>query len=408
MNPPVHELSPDTVLRRTRNLRLRIDSDEIVYVVKHGSVISCGPRGLAILDVFSKPTTFAEALDALGLQIQGAEDWMEITNMIVSLYRTGVLRERSEDDDARPAADGSFADPMTHAMMLNDRARTSSFIAAIRAVVKPGDVVLDIGTGTGVLAIAAAQAGAERVYAIEASGIARVARAIIEANGLADRITLLEGWSTHLTLPDRADVLVSEIIGEMPLEEHVLEVTLDALQRLLKPHALVIPNRLRIFGLPVAIPPDRLETRTVTDSAIENWRSWYGIEFGPMVDASRDLAHMVYLDRETAAELPPMSPPAKLADLDLTGFQQLQVDTVTTLSATSADLLNGVLMYFETDLGGGAALSTHPAKADQSSSWRNAVWFFNNPIPLQAGDRFSVAFTYRVPGTRNGARIARA
>ena len=64
--------------------------------------------------------------------------------------------------------------------MLNDRARTDAFIRAIEATVRPGDVVVDLGTGTGVLALAAARAGARRVYAIEASGVGRAARSVFE------------------------------------------------------------------------------------------------------------------------------------------------------------------------------------------------------------------------------------
>jgi predicted RNA methylase len=68
------------------------------------------------------------------------------------------------------------------------------------------------------LAIAAACASSH-VYAIEASGIGKLAKAIFKANGLADRITLIEGWSTQVNLPEKADVLISEIIGNEPLGE---------------------------------------------------------------------------------------------------------------------------------------------------------------------------------------------
>src|SRR5688572_5656058 len=109
-----------------------------------------------------------------------------------------------------------------HASMLSDRDRTSSFIDAIKAAVEPGDVVVDIGTGTGVLAIAAAQAGARHVYAIEAGPISKLAREIVQRNDLADRITVIRGWSNETRLPEKCDVLVSEIIGHEPLAEGVL------------------------------------------------------------------------------------------------------------------------------------------------------------------------------------------
>lgn len=134
-----------------------------------------------------------------------------------------------------------------HLDMLNDRTRTLSFIEAIRETVRPGDVVLDVGTGTGILAAAAARAGARHVYAIEAGQIHRVARELFASNNLSDRITLVKGWSTQVELPERADVLISEVIGHEPLAEDVLETTWDAVARLVKPDARLVPRRLRIF-----------------------------------------------------------------------------------------------------------------------------------------------------------------
>jgi|SRR5215813_11552852 len=93
-----------------------------------------------------------------------------------------------------------------HASMLNDRRRTAGYLASIRDVVKPGDVVVDIGTGTGILAIAAVRAGARHVYAIEE---ARVARTLFEATGMTDHMTLIRGRSTEVRLPQRADVLTN-------------------------------------------------------------------------------------------------------------------------------------------------------------------------------------------------------
>jgi SAM-dependent methyltransferase len=400
------QLADDTVLRRARNLRLRIDSDEIVYVLKHGGVISCGRRGLAILDAFSVPTPLGEALDRIG-GASTQDEWMDITSSIIGLHGAGVLLTEEEEETTRAVADGTFADPMVHAMMLNDRRRTSTFIDAVHDVVQPGDIVVDIGTGTGVLAVAAARAGAGHVYAIEASGIAQTARRVFAVNALADRITLVEGWSTDLELAQLGDVLVSEIIGEMPLEERVLETTLDARHRLLKPDAHLIPQRLRIVGEPISIPSEHLSGRIVQASTIGRWRSWYGIDLSPVADASHGLGHMIYIDREAAAALPVLGPSVVLADIDLGAFETLQVESETTVQMQSAGSLNGVLISFEVDLGNDRMVSSRPEFTDERSSWRNVAWFFNESIDIEAGDRTAIEFTYRAPGRRNGVRIRR-
>ena len=151
---------------------------------------------------------------------------------------------------------------------------------------RPDDVVLDIGTGSGVLAVAAARAGARRVYAVEASDIAEVAERVFEVNGVQDRVTLLPGWSRQIELPEQADLLVAEVIGNEPLEEEILETTLDARRRLLKPGARLIPHTLTLLARAVLLPEAESRQRTFGRAAVERWRGLYGIDFQPLLDAA--------------------------------------------------------------------------------------------------------------------------
>ncbi len=93
------------------------------------------------------------------------------------------------DDYLKP-----YGDIELQRRMVSDRPRTNAFAAAIREVVQPGDVVLDVGTGTGILAMFAAKAGARKVYAIDVTDIAEVATDLVKANGLSDQIQSLS-WS---------------------------------------------------------------------------------------------------------------------------------------------------------------------------------------------------------------------
>ena len=103
------------------------------------------------------------------------------------------------------------------------------------------------------------------------------------ANGLSERVTIVEKRSMHVQLPERADVLVSEIIGNDPLEERILETTRDARQRLLKPGGRLIPSSLAIRGLPVDVPESFLAASTFIGRNTEDWRDWYGIDFPPQL-----------------------------------------------------------------------------------------------------------------------------
>jgi hypothetical protein len=387
-------------------VRALIGPDNVVRVVRHDETVECGPRGLGILDAFARPISLEDALRRLEPGLAGTEDWMDVTGTILRLYQTGVLKN-DEGASLSPVEDGSFGDPTIHAMMLNDRARTAGFLDAIKRVVRPGDVVVDIGTGTGVLAVAAARAGARRVYAIESGPMAGVARQVVEANGVSNRVVLVEGWSSQVMLPEPANVLVAEIIGEIPFQERVLEVTRDARSRLLGAGARLIPNRLRIFGVPVAIPGDLLATRLVTAHAVDRWSSWYGMNFGALAGAARGLSHVLMLDPASARSLPAIAEPLLLADVDLGAFKEVSVATEASTVTTSDGELNGVLVYFELNLAPGQLLSTDPKNTPATSSWRNPVWIYNEAIMLRMGESFGVRFSYRAPGKPNGVRIER-
>src|SRR6478672_4716496 len=99
-----------------------------------------------------------------------------------------------------------------HRRYLRDRARVGAFDRAIREVVRSGDVVVDLASGTGILGLLACRAGARRVYAIESTPIARLASEIAAANGWSDRITAVRGIAAQVTIPEPADVIVSDQI----------------------------------------------------------------------------------------------------------------------------------------------------------------------------------------------------
>jgi 2-polyprenyl-3-methyl-5-hydroxy-6-metoxy-1,4-benzoquinol methylase len=286
-----------------------------------------------------------------------------------------------------------------HVNMLNDKARTSSYLASIRKVVRPGDTVVDIGTGTGIFAVAAARAGARHVYAIEAGPIARAATRLFEANGLAARITLIRGLSTRIWLPERADVLISEVIGDEPLAEGVIGITKDALRRLLKPGARLIPSRIRIFGLPVTIPGAELGKLTFTRGTLQNWRSWYDIQFAPLTRIAENLpfeSHFSYfINPYTMRDWKILSAPVLLADVDFKRWRGPWIHTSKTVTATESGHLDGLMVYFELQVGSSTFLSTHPRVVDENNHWHSPVRIFTKPIALQQGDRFDMTYWYR-------------
>src|SRR6184192_294633 len=101
--------------------------------------------------------------------------------------------------------------------MIADRVRVDAYKEALRKTVRKGSIVAEIGTGPGVFAVLACQLGAERVFAIEPAEIIQLAREVAAANGCAGRIEFFEGLSNRVTLPARADVILSDLRGILPL-----------------------------------------------------------------------------------------------------------------------------------------------------------------------------------------------
>ncbi len=141
-----------------------------------------------------------------------------------------------------------------HRLYLRDRHRVSAYERALREVVRPGDIVVDLASGTGILGMLACRAGARRVYAIEEGGIAGLARQIARANGFEDRITSVRGNSRLVTLPERADVVVCDQIGGFGLEAGIFELAKDVRQRFLRPGGTFVPSAVELVVAPVEHP----------------------------------------------------------------------------------------------------------------------------------------------------------
>jgi SAM-dependent methyltransferase len=155
-------------------------------------------------------------------------------------------------DDAELAAKARFfiaaAVPDWHFIIVKDAARNAAYDAALRRSVTPGSRVLEIGTGTGLLAMMAARAGAAEVITCEANPeVAEAAAGIVALNGYGDRVRLVAKHSDRLDaetdMGGLADILVSEIVSNNLLGEHVLPAHERAVRDLLKPGARVIPAR---------------------------------------------------------------------------------------------------------------------------------------------------------------------
>lgn len=105
-----------------------------------------------------------------------------------------------------------------------------------------GKVVLDVGTGSGILAFFAAQAGAKKVYAVEASNSANTAKLLAAHNSFENIVEVIHGKIEEISLPEKVDIIISEPIGFLLVHERMLESYVHARDKYLKPGGLMMPT----------------------------------------------------------------------------------------------------------------------------------------------------------------------
>lgn len=264
-----------------------------------------------------------------------------------------------------------FADVLDHhRRLVDDQARSQAFYEAIGTVVRPGDVVVDIGTGTGLLAIFAAQAGARRVYAIEAGPVADVAEQLIAANGFSDQVQILKGRASQLELPERADVIVSETLGNFGLGEGIVRTMADAKRRFLKPGGALIPGSVDLRLVPIEHPTLHAE--------LQAWRRpRLGIDFSSV---SVQACNNIYHSRLTPEMM--LSDPETLCHVPL-GTDAAVVSGSSEFIVRRGGVIHALGGWFDAELANGYRIDNQPPS---QTSWRQAVLPVERPILVESGD----------------------
>ena len=265
----------------------------------------------------------------------------------------------------------------THRQYLSDAVRIGAFRRAIHEIVRRGAVVLDLGSGTGILGLIACEAGAARVYAIEDGGVIELARAAAAANGFADRITFLNGHSGDLSLPERVDVIVSDLIGRFGIEGGLLEDGADARARVLKPGGAMIPARVEIELAPVEHTDGRAH--------IEFWNAHpAGFDFSPLRRWAVNTGYPANYDRAAL-----LGAPMTGATLDMRAAGPEPLSIEASLSVERRGTLHGIGGWFVAHLSPGATLTNSPLAAPRVN--RRQVFFpIDAPVRVSPGDSVRV------------------
>lgn len=261
---------------------------------------------------------------------------------------------------------------MLHAaLLLGQKTRLTKFNNAIREIVKTNDYVVDIGTGSGVLAIMAAKAGAGKVTAIDINSESLdYARQAAELNGVIDKIDFIEEHFSDFFPDAKADVVICEMLSSILLVEQQVPASYHAVENILKPDGIIIPQNATIYVVPV-------ESQVMFDRF-----SMEKLQFPRVVQtmshgSSRDLADIQVLARIDFT---------KLTD-------NYAIDETLTFRIISDGEIHGLAGLFESEL-------YRNIKLDMVDGWKQLFIPFSNPIKVKVEGEFSVRIAY-TPGQFN-------
>lgn len=265
-----------------------------------------------------------------------------------------------------------------HRTLLADRVRNAAFHAALKSVIEPRKtLVADIGTGTGFLGFLAAKLGAARVDMYDEGDIADVARKLLRHNGLkACRIAQVH--STAIAEPDKVDVVVSETLGNYPLEENIVGTLNDARERFLKPGGVIIPGGLEQYVAPV-VAPRLYEELSVWDGV------GYGLDFAPAKTMS---LNNIYVRTLAPGDLLNGAGSARKWDaLSFAKRNKPNRSGEASWTADAATTIYGLALWWRAELVKDLWLGTGPM--DPQTHWEQLYLPVLEPVALRAGDKLT-------------------
>ncbi|CAH1393140.1 unnamed protein product [Nezara viridula] len=197
---------------------------------------------------------------------------------------TSVFSERTDDSSAIQYFQfyGYLSQQQN---MLQDYVRTSTYQRAVLTNSEDfrDKIVLDVGAGSGILSFFAVQAGARRVYAVEASSMAQHAETLVAANNVHDKIKVIAGKIEEIELPEMVDVIISEPMGYMLYNERMLETYLHA-KKWLKPGGIMFPSKGDLHIAPFM--DDALFMEQTSKASFWVQTCFHGVDLSSMRDAA--------------------------------------------------------------------------------------------------------------------------
>ncbi len=268
----------------------------------------------------------------------------------------------------------------TYIDLLAERSRLEMLDAALKQTVRKGDVVVDVGTGTGAFAIMAARHGARRVYAIEYDEIADLAASLVQANGLSDIITVLRMDATVWTPPEPLDVVVYEDVEDVGIGA-TLAALIPRLRTFMRPEGRFVPNSVSVWAAPVENAAEHRQGFPWPEARA------YGIDLSPLSELAHHMRSNCHLDRASLLSEPEIFFRYAFGE-PLPDHGQAQFSFV----ARRAGPLHGVLVWFDAQFAAGLEWTNAPS--NPQTFWRQSFFHVRDAPRVEEGDQLTISLTH--------------
>lgn len=270
--------------------------------------------------------------------------------------------------------------PRWHFEMLNDERRNAAFQQALTNAVTPNTIVLDIGSGTGLLAMMAARAGAKETITCEmVPQLAELARDTVALNGLADRIVTLDKKSTSLTIGNqmvhKANLLVTETVDCGLLGEGIVHSIAHAKANLLTEDAQIVPSAATVYAMVVESP--RLRNLNLAHTAA-------GFDVSLINRYATANYFPVRLD---AFEYKPLTDPFEVFHFDFANETIADEHKTITVRAKHDGVGQCIIFWFSMQLDAENSISNEPRS---TTHWEQALQCLDRETTVRIGDRLVI------------------
>ncbi|CAF0787914.1 unnamed protein product [Adineta steineri] len=331
------------------------------------------------------------------VKFSSSEDALNF-NKIVGLIKSGKdfddngnsqFNERTEDASAEQYFQfyGYLSQQQN---MMQDYIRTSTYQRAIldNSVDFAGKVVLDVGAGSGILSFFAAQAGARKVYAVEASTMAEHAKVLIENNHLSNRIQIVPGKIEEIELPEMVDVIISEPMGYMLYNERMLESYIHA-KKFLKPNGKMFPTTGDLYVTPFT--DEALFMEQVGKANFWYQQSFYGVDLTTLRDAAIDEYFKQPIVDNFDVRICLAKPIKYTVDFLKAAEEDLyEMNIPVSFEMTTTAVVHGLAFWFDVSFDGTSSqvwLSTAPTQP--LTHWYQVRCLFVKPLTVNQGQTIS-------------------